>query len=58
MNKLTGIIFAVFLVASVSGYVLNIGKIIGLVDEPFTSEVVVRGVGVFFFPLGVVAGYF
>lgn len=46
------------IVALVIGWIANLVKLIGLIGDPFSAEVVIRAVGVFAVPLGMVAGYF
>ena len=48
----------VFWLLVVGGWVANIVKILGVdFSEPVTVEVVLRGVGIIFFPLGAVMGF-
>ena len=42
---------------AVIGWVMNIIKIVGMVGGEITAELVIRGIGVFFFPLGCVMGW-
>lgn len=45
-------------VAAMYGWVVNIIKLIGLLDGGVTAWVIARAVGVFAGPLGAVLGYF
>lgn len=45
-------------VAGAVGWVLNIAKIVGTINDPITALLVLRAFGVFFFPLGCVLGWF
>lgn len=45
-----------FVALCIYGYVMNIVSLFGL--EGFTGELVLRAIGVFVFPLGVIAGFF
>ena len=54
-GALTGI---VLMLAAIVGYILNIVKIIGLIGREISAEIVVRCVGVFFVPMGAIAGWF
>jgi len=50
-------LFSVFLfILCVVGYILNVVKLIGMAG--LTGMLVVRVIGIFFPPLGVIAGYF
>ena len=40
------------------GWVLNIVKLIGMNLDPITGLLIVRVVGIFVFPVGMVVGYF
>jgi len=51
------VVMLVVAIAALIGYVKNIVELVQCVDEPIAAEVVVRGIGVFVFPLGAVAGY-
>ena len=51
------VIWLVIVIGSVYGYVMNIVKLVGLLDGPITGWFVARCVGVFAAPLGVVLGY-
>ncbi len=62
-NVMIGLVVAFFgaIIAAVIGWVLNILKLLSVAINSFTgneAEVVVRAVGVFFAPIGAVAGYF
>jgi hypothetical protein len=54
-GALTGI---VLMLAAIVGYILNIVKIIGLIGQEISAEIVVRCVGVFFVPMGAIVGWF
>lgn len=43
--------------AAVYGWVANIIKLFGLIGDPLTAEVVIRAIGIFLAPLGVVLGF-
>ena len=43
---------------SIGGYVANIVKIVGAISEPLTTLMIVRLVGVFVGPLGIIMGFF
>lgn len=48
------------LIGGVVGYVLNIIDLVSAAvhASPLTVEIIVRGIGVFVFPLGAIMGYF
>lgn len=58
-GKLVGGGIAVLTLACLYGWVANIVKMFGLLDNPppLTGWFVARAVGIFFAPLGVVLGY-
>lgn len=39
------------------GWIANIVKILGMSFDPITTELVLRFIGVFLFPLGMIMGY-
>jgi hypothetical protein len=45
------------LVAAVVGWVANIVKLVGLIGDPVSGELVIRAIGVFFAPLGAILGF-
>jgi len=45
-------------IAGAIGWVLNIVTIAGSSLDPLTGEMLVRIIGIFIFPIGMVAGYF
>jgi hypothetical protein len=51
------IIWLIIVVGSIYGYVMNIVKLVGMLDDPITGWFVARCVGVIAGPLGVVLGY-
>ena len=58
-NNSIGIIGVfVFLVIFVVGWVMNIIALVGMINDPLTGMMVLRGVGIFVAPLGVILGYF
>ena len=65
MEKLFGGFFVVWialliagLIAGAVGWVMNIVTIVKMVSDPVTGMFILRCVGIFFFPLGAVLGYF
>lgn len=59
MGSIIGAIFAILIVVgSFWGYVWNIVKLAGIVDDPITGMFVLRAIGIFIFPLGIILGYF
>lgn len=44
--------------AAAVGWVLNIAKIVGTINDPLTAMLLLRVFGVPFFPLGCVLGWF
>ena len=48
----------IVMVASLAGWFMNLGQLIGMSFEPLTGLAVVRVIGVFVAPLGAVLGYF
>jgi Na+/melibiose symporter-like transporter len=63
VNKQRGYAVAIFLTgvvcvaASVIGWIANIAKLLDAGFDPITGESVVRIIGVFVFPIGIVMGY-
>lgn len=66
MNKMRGFVAAELIVAlvwitvvvgGIIGWVLNIIKLVGMVDGEITTMFVLRIVGIFAAPLGAVLGY-
>lgn len=59
MNKGLTVIFLYIglVIASLPGWIWNIVKLYDLGLDPLTGEVVIRVVGIFVAPLGVVMGY-
>jgi hypothetical protein len=58
IKELTVIFLYIGLViASLTGWIWNIVKLYGLGPDPLTEELVIRVVGIFVAPLGVVMGY-
>lgn len=51
------LVWLVIAVASIYGWVMNIVKLVGLLDGPINGWFIARIVGVFAAPLGVVLGY-
>jgi len=46
------------LIAGIIGWVMNIFDIVAAINDPITAFFIARCVGVFFFPLGAILGYF
>lgn len=57
-EKFSPILAIGFLVAALAGYVMNIIAVIHTVDIPLTGVFIVRVIGIFFPPVGIIAGYF
>jgi hypothetical protein len=59
VNKGLTVIFLYIglVIASLTGWIWNIVKLYDLGLDPLTGEVVIRVVGIFVAPLGVVMGY-
>lgn len=55
LTELTMVILFVFMVI---GYGMNIYKFMHICCATLTGEIIVRGIGLVFFPLGSIAGYF
>lgn len=53
----TMLLFLTIGVAAAIGWVMNIIKLLALIGGEITAELIVRGIGVFFAPLGAVAGW-
>ncbi|MBK5204343.1 MAG: hypothetical protein JJD98_02730 [Polaromonas sp.] len=51
-------LMVLFVLAAGYGWVLNIVKLIGLLDGGVTAWMIARAVGVFAAPLGAILGYF
>jgi hypothetical protein len=51
-------VYAVIWLAVAYGYIANIVKIVGSINEPITTMLIFRGIGVIAAPLGVVLGFF
>lgn len=49
--------YALFWIAVIVGYIWNIVKIVGAISDPITTMFVLRVVGAFAAPLGVILGY-
>jgi hypothetical protein len=50
--------FIMLWVAAGIGWILNIAKIVGSINDPITGMLIFRAVGVFLFPVGCVLGWF
>lgn len=50
--------FLLFLILAALGWIMNIVKIFALIGCDFSTEIFVRVIFVFLFPLGAVAGWF
>lgn len=57
MNVLSLAIVALW-IASIGGWVANIVKLIGMLDNPVTTWFIARAIGIFAAPLGSILGYF
>lgn len=66
MNKMKGFVAAELIVAlvwitvvvgGIIGWVLNIIKLVGMLDGPVTAMFIARCIGVFAAPLGAILGY-
>lgn len=55
---LTEILVVLIVLAGGWGWVWNIIKLIGMNLDPITGMLIVRVVGIFVFPVGMVVGYF
>ena len=53
-----GLFVLVVALLALGGWVANIVKIFGMWGASFTTELIIRLLGVFIAPLGAVAGYF
>jgi hypothetical protein len=53
-----GLTAVVVSVLAIYGWIVNIAEIVHAVHGPVTSMFIGRIVGIFFFPLGAVLGYF
>lgn len=51
------LILIALLGAAIYGWFANIVKFIGLIGDPLTAEVVIRAIGIFLAPLGVILGF-
>ena len=49
--------YALFWIAVIVGYIWNIVKIVGAISDPITTMFILRVVGAFAAPLGVILGY-
>ena len=47
-----------FIGAALAGYILNIISLIQVINDPLTVMPILRIVGIFLFPIGVVLGFF
>ena len=52
--EVIGLIIAII---GIIGYVWNIVKFVGVCCEPITGMLVIRAIGIFVAPLGIVVGY-
>lgn len=52
------IVWASLLVVTLIGWVMNIKALIGIIDGPVTGMLILRAIGIFVAPLGVILGYF
>lgn len=52
-----GLFFAVVVVGGGIGWVWNIVKLVGMSLDPLTGMLIVRAVGIFVFPVGMVVGW-
>lgn len=55
---LTSAFIVMMILVCITGWVMNIMKLIGMDMEPLTTLLILRIIGVFFGPLGVFLGYF
>lgn len=55
-----GFLIVVFtvIIASFVGWIWNIIKIIEIINDPITGMFIMRCIGIFFVPLGIIMGYF
>ena len=51
-------IISVIVLAGGFGWVWNIVKLIGMSLDPITGLLIVRAIGIFVFPVGMIVGYF
>ena len=48
-----------FFILGAIGYIMNISKFMGMLNDPLTMLVIVRGLGIFpFVPVGAIMGWF
>ena len=52
------VIIAVIVLAGGFGWCWNIVKLIGMNLDPITGLLIVRALGIFVFPVGMIVGYF
>ena len=57
LSILGWLILVVVVVLCIFGYIANIVLLIGIADGPITGMLVLRGIGVFVAPLGVILGF-
>jgi len=50
--------FIAILLAAIYGYGANIMALINMMNSPITGEFIIRGIGIFVFPLGIIMGLF
>lgn len=55
---LTEIIVVLVILAGGFGWCWNIVKLIGMNLDPITGLLIVRAIGIFVFPVGMIVGYF
>ena len=51
-------IVSIIILAGGFGWVWNIVKLIGMSLDPITGLLIVRAIGIFVFPVGMIVGYF
>ena len=54
----TGLAFVLFALVIAIGWVINIIEVVATIADPITGLFILRCVGIVFFPLGAVLGYF
>jgi hypothetical protein len=52
------LLLVLFYIAVLAGWVMNIGQILRMLDAPVTVLLVLKIIGIFVAPLGVVLGWF
>ena len=57
LSPAVAIVWLIFVLALLGGWIANIVKAYGLLDDPLTGWFIARALGVLFAPLGVVLGY-